>query len=88
VIRRIAPAAFVLLLLGAAVARADARARDCANHPVRDVKVNRDETGWTLALVIPFKSLRYPTRTGQVWGHQRELMNRGPSIKAARLLRF
>ena len=35
---------------------------------VWEVKVNRDETGWTLEMVIPFKSLRYPTGTEQVWG--------------------
>jgi len=35
---------------------------------VWDVKVNRDETGWTLEMVIPFKSLRYPTGKEQVWG--------------------
>jgi hypothetical protein len=35
---------------------------------VWDVKVNRDDSGWTLEMVIPFKSLRYPTGKEQVWG--------------------
>ena len=35
---------------------------------VWDVKVNRNETGWTLEMVIPFKSLRYPTGKEQTWG--------------------
>ena len=35
---------------------------------VWDVKVRRDETGWTLEMVIPFKSLRYPTGKEQTWG--------------------
>ena len=35
---------------------------------VWDVKVNRNETGWTLEMVIPFKSLRYPTGKDQIWG--------------------
>ena len=29
---------------------------------------HRDETGWTSEMVIPFKSLRYPTGKEQVWG--------------------
>src|SRR6185503_12247754 len=37
-------------------------------NAVWDVKVHRDETGWTSEMVIPFKSLRYPTGTAQVWG--------------------
>ena len=37
-------------------------------NAVWDVKVHRDETGWTSEMVIPFKSLRYPTGTEQVWG--------------------
>jgi hypothetical protein len=37
-------------------------------NAVWDVKVHRDETGWTSEMVIPFKSLRYPTGTDQVWG--------------------
>ena len=37
-------------------------------NTVWDVKVNRDETGWTSEMVIPFKSLRYPTGKEQVWG--------------------
>jgi hypothetical protein len=37
-------------------------------NAVWDVKVHRDETGWTSEMVIPFKSLRYPTGQDQVWG--------------------
>jgi len=37
-------------------------------NAVWDVKVHRDETGWTTEMVIPFKSLRYPTGKEQVWG--------------------
>jgi hypothetical protein len=37
-------------------------------NTVWDVKVNRDETGWTSEMVIPFKSLRYPTGKEQIWG--------------------
>ena len=37
-------------------------------NAVWDVKVHRDETGWTSEMVIPFKSLRYPTGKEQVWG--------------------
>lgn len=37
-------------------------------NAVWNVKVHRDETGWTSEMVIPFKSLRYPTGTEQVWG--------------------
>jgi uncharacterized protein DUF5916/cellulose/xylan binding protein with CBM9 domain len=37
-------------------------------NTVWDVKVHRDETGWTSEMVIPFKSLRYPTGKEQVWG--------------------
>jgi hypothetical protein len=37
-------------------------------NAVWDVKVHRDETGWTSEMVIPFKSLRYPTGKEQAWG--------------------
>ena len=37
-------------------------------NAVWDVKVHRDDTGWTSEMVIPFKSLRYPTGTEQMWG--------------------
>ncbi len=37
-------------------------------NAVWDVKVHRDETGWTSEMVIPFKSLRYPPGREQVWG--------------------
>jgi hypothetical protein len=37
-------------------------------NTVWDVKVQRDETGWTAEFIIPFKSLRYPTGKEQVWG--------------------
>jgi hypothetical protein len=37
-------------------------------NTVWDVKVHRDEVGWTSEMVIPFKSLRYPTGKDQVWG--------------------
>jgi hypothetical protein len=35
---------------------------------VWDVKVHRDQTGWTFEMVIPFKSLRYPMGREQIWG--------------------
>jgi hypothetical protein len=37
-------------------------------NTIWDVKVHRDDTGWTTEMVIPFKSLRYPTGAQQVWG--------------------
>jgi len=37
-------------------------------NTVWDVKTNRDETGWSAEIVIPFKSLRYPTGHEQTWG--------------------
>ena len=37
-------------------------------NAVWDVKVHRDEMGWTTEMVIPFKSLRYPPGREQVWG--------------------
>ena len=37
-------------------------------NTVWDVRVHRDETGWSSEMVIPFKSLRYPTGKEQVWG--------------------
>jgi hypothetical protein len=37
-------------------------------NTVWDVKVHRDDTGWTSEMVIPFKSLRYPAGKEQVWG--------------------
>ena len=37
-------------------------------NTIWDVKVHRDEQGWTSEMVIPFKSLRYPTGKEQVWG--------------------
>jgi len=37
-------------------------------NTVWDAKAIRDETGWTTEMVIPFKSLRYPTGREQTWG--------------------
>ena len=37
-------------------------------NAVWDVRVHRDDSGWTTEMVIPFKSLRYPTGKEQVWG--------------------
>ena len=37
-------------------------------NPIWDVEVVRDEKGWTVEAVIPFKSLRYRPGQTQVWG--------------------
>ena len=37
-------------------------------NTVWDVKVGRFENGWTLEMVIPFKSLRYAGAGPQTWG--------------------
>lgn len=33
-----------------------------------DAKVSRDDRGWTVEIVVPFKTLRYGSRDEQVWG--------------------
>ena len=37
-------------------------------NAVWDAKVNRDERGWTVEMVIPFKSLRFQGAGPQTWG--------------------
>lgn len=39
-------------------------------NPVWDVKTGRFDGGWTLEMQFPFKSLRYTSGDGQVWGIQ------------------
>ena len=39
-------------------------------NPVWDVRTGRFEGGWTVEMQIPFKSLRYTSGSGQVWGVQ------------------
>ena len=39
-------------------------------NPVWDVRTGRFEGGWTLEMKFPFKSLRYTSGDGQVWGIQ------------------
>lgn len=47
----------------------DHNANDAWNT-VWDVRVSRDDKGWSAEFVIPFKSLRYPSAGPQVWGFQ------------------
>ena len=54
-------------------ARADQAVTDEGNlnvdwNPVWDVRTGRFEGGWTVEMVIPFKSLRYRSGSSQVWG--------------------
>ena len=39
-------------------------------NPVWDVRTARFDGGWTIEMVVPFKSLRYRPGRGQVWGIQ------------------
>ena len=39
-------------------------------NPVWDVKTGRFDGGWTIEMVVPFKSLRYRPERDQVWGIQ------------------
>ena len=39
-------------------------------NPIWDSRTGRFDGGWTVELEIPFKSLRFPGRTDQVWGVQ------------------
>ena len=39
-------------------------------NPVWDVKTGRFDGGWTIEMVVPFKSLRYRPGQDQVWGIQ------------------
>ena len=39
-------------------------------NPVWDVRTGRFDTGWTIEIEIPFKSLRYRPGPSQVWGIQ------------------
>jgi Domain of unknown function (DUF5916) len=54
-------------------ARADQAVTDEGNlnvdwNPVWDVRTDRFAGGWTVEMVIPFKSLRYTSGSSQVWG--------------------
>jgi hypothetical protein len=54
-------------------ARADQAVTDEGNlnvdwNPVWDVRTGRFEGGWTVEMVIPFKSLRYRSGSSQTWG--------------------
>ena len=46
----------------------DERTRNADWNTVWDVRTARNGEGWTLEIVIPFKSLRYKTAGPQVWG--------------------
>ena len=39
-------------------------------NPVWDVKTSRFDGGWTIEMVVPFKSLRYRPTQEQIWGIQ------------------
>ena len=39
-------------------------------NPIWEVRTGRFEGGWTLEMQVPFKSLRYRSGRGQVWGLQ------------------
>jgi Domain of unknown function (DUF5916) len=45
-------------------------------NPVWDVKVARFESGWTVEVAIPFKSLRYRPGRAQIWGFNVRRINR------------
>jgi hypothetical protein len=45
-------------------------------NPVWQVQVGRFEGGWTLDAAVPFKSLRYRPREGQIWGFNARRVNR------------
>ncbi len=54
-------------------ARADQAVTDEGNlnpdwNPVWNVRTGRFDGGWTVEMAIPFKSLRYRSGVGQVWG--------------------
>ncbi len=46
-------------------------------NPIWDVKVGRFENGWTAAIAIPFKSLRYRPGRAQIWGFNVRRVNKG-----------
>ena len=37
-------------------------------NTVWDLRASRDETGWAVEMAIPFRSLRFPAGTQQIWG--------------------
>ena len=39
-------------------------------NPIWDVAPGRFDGGWTVEIAIPFKSLRYQSGAGQMWGLQ------------------
>jgi hypothetical protein len=45
-------------------------------NPIWDLAVRRSADGWTAEAAIPFKSLRYRTGDGQIWGIQLRRVNR------------
>src|SRR6187549_1658453 len=45
-------------------------------NPVWDLSVGRFEGGWTVELVIPFKSLRYRPGRAQIWGFNARRVNK------------
>jgi len=45
-------------------------------NPVWDLAVGRFEGGWTVELVIPFKSLRYRPGRAQIWGFNARRVNK------------
>ena len=45
-------------------------------NPIWDLSVGRFEGGWTVELVIPFKSLRYRPGRAQIWGFNARRVNR------------
>lgn len=46
-------------------------------NTVWDVRTRRFDQGWTVEMVIPFRSLRYPAPRAQVWGVQFRRVVRG-----------
>jgi hypothetical protein len=45
-------------------------------NPIWDLEVGRFEQGWTVEIVIPFKSLRYNPGRDQIWGFNARRVNR------------
>jgi hypothetical protein len=45
-------------------------------NPIWDLKVGRFDKGWTVEVVIPFKSLRYRPGRAQIWGFNARRVNR------------
>ncbi len=45
-------------------------------NPIWDLEVGRFEQGWTVEIVLPFKSLRYSPGRDQIWGFNARRVNR------------